>query len=547
MSGTWVLLDLLGGVALLLWGVRMVRTGITRAWGDSLRAFLERRLSNRAAAFGGGVAASTVLGSATATTLIVASLAGAGAVQPATGLAVLLGADVGSAVVSGLLASGSSLVMSLAPLMLLAGYVTFSAATEFRPRNAGRVLLGFGLMFLALGLIIGATAPLRGAGLFHQVLGAIAAEPMLAFLGGAILAWLCHSTMAVVLLLSSFVLNGSLAPDDVLPFVLGLNFGGGLPAISATLDQPALARRLPIANMICRGTLAVGLLAVSGLLPPMPLAGSQGVALLHAAFNILAALVFLPLTGPLLRAVERLVPDHGPDHGGGPQHLNRSALAMPSVALTNAALETVQMAGLVTRMQVTALEALSSGRLEPLQALGLMDARIGTILRAVQTYLQELSEAELSDAQSRRARDILIYASNLEHAGDLIKLNLADRVRRKVRQKIDLPPEELAAISRLSGIIETSLQLIPGAVASDDVGAATQLASQKDTFRRSEETEAEAHLGRDGASRNPRVSALFLDIVRDLHGINSRIAAAGYPRVLGAGMMRETRLIAAEE
>lgn len=547
MSGTWVLLDLLGGVALLLWGVRMVRTGITRAWGDSLRGFLERRLYNRAAAFGGGVVASTVLGSATATTLIVASLAGAGAVRAATGLAVLLGADVGSAVVSGLLASGSSVVTSLAPLLLFVGYVTFSTATEFRPRNTGRVFIGFGLMFLALGLIIGATAPLRGAILFHQVLGAIAAEPMLAFLGGAILAWLCHSTLAVVLLLSSFVVNGSLAADHVLPFVLGLNFGGGLPTITATLDQPVAARRLPIANMICRGSLALGLLAVSGLFPPMPLSGPEAVAALHAAFNILAALVFLPLTLPVLRAVDRMVTDPGSDAADGVQYLNRAALAMPSVALTNAALETVQMAGLVARMQATALEALTSGRLEPLQGIGLMDARVGTILRAVQTYLQELSEADLSESQSRRAREILIYASNLEHAGDLIKLNLADRVRRKVRQKIGLPPEELAAIARLSAIVEASLQLIPGAVASDEVAAATMLAQQKDAFRQAEEAESEAHLKRGGASRDPRVSALFLDIVRDLHGINSRIAAAGYPRVLGAGMLRETRLIAAEE
>lgn len=114
-------------------------------------------------AFGGGVAVTALLGSSTAMALIVAGLAGSGTIGGATGLAVLLGADVGSAVVSGIFASGSSIAAGLAPLFLFAGYVTFSASTEFRPRNIGRLLMGLGFMLLALKGIVSATAPLREA------------------------------------------------------------------------------------------------------------------------------------------------------------------------------------------------------------------------------------------------------------------------------------------------------------------------------------------------------------------------------------------------
>ena len=200
-----------------------------RGWGDRLNGFIEQRLANRLTAFAGGVAATAILGSATAMALIVAGLAGSGGVSAATGLAVLLGADVGSAIVSGLFASGSSVASTFAPLLLFAGYLTFSFSVEFRPRNVGRVLIGLGLMLFALTLITSATAPLREATLFHDVLAAVAGEPVLGFLVGAMLAWMCHSTLAVVLLIASLLVSGSLEIAGAVPLILGVNFGGGLP------------------------------------------------------------------------------------------------------------------------------------------------------------------------------------------------------------------------------------------------------------------------------------------------------------------------------
>ncbi|HLF21786.1 MAG TPA: Na/Pi cotransporter family protein, partial [Aestuariivirga sp.] len=118
--GTQVIVNLLGGVALLLWGVRMVRTGIMRAWGDRLKRFIEHRLGGRLQAMAAGGAATAILGSGTAMTLIVAGIAASGAIGTALGLAVLLGADMGSAIVSSLFASGSTLALWASPILLFA-------------------------------------------------------------------------------------------------------------------------------------------------------------------------------------------------------------------------------------------------------------------------------------------------------------------------------------------------------------------------------------------------------------------------------------------
>ena len=549
-SGTFVIVELLGGVALLLWGVRMVRTGVMRGWGDRLQLFVEQRLSNRLTAFGGGIAATAVLGSATAMALIIAGLAGAGAIGATTGLAVLLGADIGSALVSGLFASGSSLATTLAPLFLFAGYLTFGASNEFRPRNAGRIMMGLGLMLLALKVIVSATAPLREATLFHDVLAAIANEPVLGFLVGAGLAWFCHSTLAVILLIASLLTNGSLEVAGAVPLILGVNFGGGLPAVSATLDQPSVARRLPVANLLCRGLLAIALLplarqivdAAAGV-PLDPLHVAVG---LHAAFNLTVAAVFLPISPVVVRFVDRLIPNASAadDPLATPRYLDSASLTTPAVALSNATIETIRMSELLERMFKMSLTALSSSRLETLKEVNAIDFKLGTYMGSVHAYLGRLAQGELSGGDTRRAFEIMLFASNLEHAGDVIKLNLADRIRAKIKQDIQLAPSQREALDMLCDEVAVSLRLVPVALSSRDVGAAARLASQKDRFRALEERAINEHLGREGMEKGVslRSNALFIDLIGDLHRINSHIAAAAYPLIQAAGLLNTTRL-----
>ncbi|AWD23681.1 Na/Pi cotransporter family protein [Fuscovulum blasticum] len=550
MTGTFVILDLLGGVALLLWGVRMVRTGIERGWGDRLRGWLERRLSNRIAAFGGGLGVTAVLGSATATTLIASSLVGAGLLAPTTGLAVLLGADVGSAATAAVLASGSSVATMLAPVLIFAGYVTFGRSAEFRPRNMGRMLIGLGLMLFALKLVVGATAPLQQATLFHDVLDALAAEPFLAFLAGAILTWICHSSLTVVLLLTTFVMNGSLAPEQALPFVLGLNFGGGLPALSATLGQPAAARMLPVANLLCRGGLAVlAVLAMAPLLRGLTLlhlTPATAVAQMHLGFNLAAAAIFLPLAPQVLRLVGWLLPGEPPSEQEAtrPRYLTPSASMTPNMALTNAGLETSRMAEMVTRMVDLALDVLDSGKLESLRELQPLDDRLSAHLKALGHYLSGLTAEGQTGDEARRARMILHYAGSLEHAGDIIRRNLGDRARQKVRRNSVFDTMQQNSLAELRAVVQETLRVLPAALCSDDLEVAKDLASRKDAFRALEDRIVAVDLSQ--GSPDGSVAKLFLDILRDLHRINSVLAAAAYPRLAAAGLMHGSRLRAEE-
>ncbi|WP_294928837.1 Na/Pi cotransporter family protein [uncultured Paracoccus sp.] len=545
---TVVIVELLGGISLLLWGVRMVRTGVVRGWGDQLRIFLERQLRTRLRAFGSGVALTAVLGSSTATVLIVTGLVAGATVTPLTGLIVVLGADVGSALIAAALASGAGHTALLAPLALFAGYAVFTFSTGFRLRALGRVLMGLGMMLFALRLVVGAADPLREAGMFHAVIQALASEPFLAFLIAACLTWLAHSSLAILLMFSSFVLTGSLEAAQAVPFVLGLNFGAGLPAVTASLDQPPAARRVPLANLAARGIVAVaGLVLLPELRALTGATGLHGMALMagvHLGFNLTVALIFVPLAPLVLRIAERLVPDaeQPADAIGPPRYLNIEAVISPQQALSNASVETLRMAEIVERMLTLSLAALRSGRLENLRQVNESHDLLLTYAGSVNNYLGALPDA--SPAEARQAFVIMNCVSNLAHAGDVIKRNLSRRITTKARIGAAFDARQDGEIARLTGIIQDSLRLLAPALTAADIETAAELARQKDRFRAAEDEIVKTWLSLSRSGANPAAISvtLFIDIVHDLHRINSHVASSGYPVVSAAGLLRTSRI-----
>ena len=547
---TLVILNLLGGVALLLWGVRMVRTGILRVWEEQLKYFIEYRLGNRFSALAAGLAATLVLGSGTATALIVTNIASTGALPAGLGLSVLLGADAGSSLIAALVASGSNIALWTSPAFLFIGYIVFQSSEELKPHNAGRVLIGLGLMLLSLRLISQATTPLGEASLFHQVLAAVGQAPILAFLIGGLMAWGFHSTLAAILLIGSLMVNGSLALPSALPFLLGINCGGGLPAFLASLGLPPEARRLPLANLLARAFLAVILLGFPQylmlLLPVAPANPLNWALGFHVAFNFAVAILFLPFVSLIAMLVRRLVPDSTTpeDPLRRPRYLDPTVIASPAMALANSNIELARMGEILDRMFQTALKAMAGSSLEMLKQLAEQDTRLNSYQQAIQSYVNDVSQGKLSAEDSRRALEVTLYASNLEHAGDIIQLNLSDRIHAKIKEGLEFSGDEQAALAELSLIIQNNIRLAASVINSRDVAAAQHLIGQKDEFRQLENRMMEAHFTTSLANKATalRQSALFIDIIRDLHRVNSHVVAAGYPIVDDAGLLRSSRL-----
>ncbi|MCC6716651.1 MAG: Na/Pi cotransporter family protein, partial [Acetobacteraceae bacterium] len=341
------LIDLAGTVALLLWGVRMVQTGVQRAFGPDLRRFLEGALRGRLAAFAAGLGVTAILQSSTATGLMVAGFAALGLVGLVPALAVLLGAGVGTTLIVQVL---SFQVAGLAPALFLVGFVMFRRGGSDRVRDLGRVVIGLGLMLLSLQLLHGLTSPFEDAPSLRLFLGAVASEPVLAVLLAAIVTWAAHSSIAIVLLVMSLATKGVVPPMAAMALVIGANLGTAVnPILEGNAGDDPAGRRLSIGNFILRVLAAIATLAVLA-----PLAGElvrwiddpgRLVALFHTGFNLAIAALALPLLGPYAGLLRRVFPDRvDAVDPARPVYLREAAREVPAVAIGAAAREALRLA-----------------------------------------------------------------------------------------------------------------------------------------------------------------------------------------------------------
>src|SRR6185369_5593739 len=346
------LLNLLAAISLLVWGTHIVRTGVLRVFGENLRQILAKSFSNRFSAMFAGLGVTSVVQSSTATCLIVASFVGKGLVTTGAALAVMLGADVGSSV----MAVVFSLDLSwLSPLLIFVGVVLFVTKQDTGVGRIGRILIGLGLITLALQLIVGATRPLTESPAVRALLVALPNEVSLDIVVGAALTVMSYSSLAIVLLTATLAASGMLPTTVALGLVIGANLGSGLLAMIATGHASPQVRRLPVGNLLFK---IGGALIATPLLPEAHVllqdyVGTvhQQVVVFHLAFNLMLAVLFIALTGAVARISDRLLPAATAGAGTDrPRHLDPSALATPSLAISCAAREALHQADVVETM-----------------------------------------------------------------------------------------------------------------------------------------------------------------------------------------------------
>jgi phosphate:Na+ symporter len=549
MSGTLVLIELAGHVGLLLWGTHMVGSGVQRGFGAVLRHWLGRNLDNRLHAFLTGLGVTTLLQSSTATGLLATSFAATGVIALAPALAVMLGANVGTALLTQLLSFNVGLV---GPPLVLAGVLAFRWATNSRAKNLGRVGIGLGLMLMALAGLVHTLGPLENAPLLGPVMGSLSGDPVLAVLVAAILTWACHSSIAIVLLVGSFEASHVVGPTGALALVLGANLGGALPAL---LDASTrAAKRLPLGNLLVR---LVGILVALPFLPEIAQAldradpdSARLVVNFHLLFNVSLAAVFLGPVGLLARRLTRWLPDPpAPTDPSRPVHLDVAALDSATVALANASRETLRMADMVDSMLRDTLGVIyrdDRARAESVSATARCVDKLG---EAIRRYLADVGDGQSLDSQlGTRGQDVLSAVINLEHVADIIANSLVEFSLRSLRRGEKLAAEEFEIVAAMHGELVDCLRLAMAVFLQAEPSDAARLVASKVQFRAFDASAmalsaqllrtaaATVRLAdKDTAERVAEESGLFLRIVRDLRRIHSHLASFAYPVLHGAG------------
>lgn len=540
-----LLLNLAGAVALLLWAVRMIRTSVERAFMPQLRGALRHAADRRIEALAGGAAAALMLQSATAVAMLVVAFAEAGTLAAPVGLAVLLGADLGSAVVARILLAPIS---AIAPVLLVLGLGLFSRGARQSVKQGGRLMIGLALVLIALAMIREATLPLRESDLATMAFGYLEQDLVSAFVIGALLAWLMHSSVAAILTFATLALHGLVPALPAAALVLGANLGGAaIPVLLTTRAAPAI-RRILAANLMLRGgASATAMAAVAtwpGALGALGAGAGHQAINLHIAFNLLLALLALPLVGPALRATRFLIPDGAAAMPDRLSALDETVLGTPDRAFACVSRELLRMAERVQGMLVPAIRLYRDWDAGVAEAIAQGENDVDRMHFEIKLYVARTQEAALTAAQARRAMDLASVANNLEDAADTVSTDLVEMALRMQDRGFSFSEDGWRDLTGFHEHVMGNVRLALDVLMTGDTDTARQLVEEKDRIRQEEQRLQERHLERlrDGQPGTRETSNIHQETLRALKQVNTAFTLVAYPIAEEAGDLLASRL-----
>ncbi len=541
MSGAFLLLKIAGFVALLLWGTHMVTSGVLRGFGGELRQRIGGALSSTPRAFISGIVVTLALQSSTATGLMASSFAAHGILAAAPGFVLMLGANVGTALVTQVFAFPA---VALAAPLFLFGYTFFRKSSSTRWRNVGRALIGIGLMFLSLHELVSTFRPLGDIEVVREVLGSLESQVFLALLIGAIAAWICHSSVAVVLLVLSLASGGVLPLAASLAMVLGANLGGAVPPVMEA--QGSIAKRLPLGNLLVRAIgVALGMIALPAVVSLLEAWGHTGPRMVvdaHVVFNIALALLALPFSKMASAALVKLLPDPAvPTDPGQPRYLDKSLLQQSHLALATAEREVLRLADLVGEQLFHARQGLLHTNPDAVSLTGRVGDHVTSLGRSIQLYLAELPAADLSREEQERVKELLLFVINLEHVADMVPHHLVEPLAKRAEGGELLDAHGLKLLERVLDSLTEALGLAVASLLRQDLRSAQALVEKKVALRDLEQEWVRLR-PRQTVWPSARTGAVEVDVMlkalRECRRIHGHLGAIAYHLLDQAGRLR---------
>ncbi len=523
-------IDIFGGVALAVFGVRFLRKGLDRLFGGRWIPWLSRMARSRVRAFAAGIAIGTVAPSSTALSLVTQQMLDTGQIEAERLLAVVLGTNVGITVTVQLLAFH---IQDDAALFVLAGVVAFQFLRREAWRGAGQCLLALGFVFLAMQSIGQGAARLGDSPSMALWLRLLDRNPLLTAAFAAGFTMLVQSSTSSIGFALALSAGGLFGPGLVLPWVLGANLGIALTGLAVgwgTLE----GRRMGTANLIAKLALALPLLLLApggggGLEPVLPGSPARQIALLHTGFNLLVGAVFLPLLGPATRLARFLAAPPAQALGVAATHLDPRALDTPAVALANATRETLRMADAVKAMFHHYWRCCAERDPVLLRRIRQEDDRVDGAYEGIKTYLSRIREG-LSEEEARWQFALLTFSNELESVGDIIDRNLCGTLKKLSAGGAELPPDDRRVLAELHERVAARFETAVGLLARHGGGQVQEFLDGKESLNewcRRAEREHYARLGAPDAGALA-TSACFLDMLHGFRRVNSHISAIGY-------------------
>lgn len=545
------LIEIFAATMLLLFAVRLVRTGIERRFGALFQSILTQH-SNGFVAGGAGMVLATILQSSAAVAVLLTGFAAAGMVSFGIALAGVLGADLGSALIIQVLSYDLGW---LQPVLLALGGWLYLKSDRANVRLMGRIILGVAFILVSLQFLRDAVEPIRESAFLPAIAGYLETDYFSAFIVGAVLAFVMHSSVATILMCVTLVQIGAIPFAAGLSLVLGANLGSAFIPIWLTRDLTVSARRIPLANLLLRGSAAIVLLFavnISGAHEMLMIAGAgQSLILAHIAFNFVVFVLATGFVNWMERPLTVLLPEakaetNVMDHfSGAIGPLSDPGATEANVAMSSVRHELLQMVTQVERMFRPVLDVYEQDNSDAIAALWQQDERVNAQLTEIRRFVARMPRQNMSKAQIKTARGLVEYAIRLEAAGDVVSNRMTRTAQIKHTEHSEFSVQGWKELKDLHGAILESFSLARHVLLVDDMDCARRLVLEKAEVKRLSRNSRKAHLKRleRGQTESFRSSDLHLETLRAMRDLHGHVAAVAYPILYRNGQVLETRLV----
>ena len=539
-----ILIGLLGGLALFLFGMEQMTDALKIVAGNGMKNLLAKLTTNRFTSLGAGAMVTAIIQSSSVTTVLVVGFISAGLMSLEQSIGVIIGANIGTTITAQIIAFK---VTHYALVLVIVGFgIGFFSKTN-RVKQYGFMVMGLGLIFFGMNLMSEATHPLRSYPPFIELMQGMT-NPFLAILISAIFTSVVQSSSATTGIIIVLAGQGLISLETGIALALGANLGTCVTAMLATIGQSREALQAALVHVIFNvgGILIwigfIGQLAeLVRLISPAPTDLSEIEALAavaprqianaHTLFNVINAFIFILLVKPLANLVRWLAPTKSimETQTIFPRYLDENMLETPDLALYGVQLELKRLGNYTLQMVREAQPIVFQGSKDDLNALAKMDDNVDNLYAGIIIYLRRLSREEMLTYQSKQLSDYMAIANYAESIGDMVETNLVEAGHARLEREVQISPSTQTYLKNLHEKVYWSVDQALKAVDGYDVQLAQQVIAAKADVNHLAD-EAERHLARRLIVEEPnrldafRLESELIEYLKRVYYFAKRIA-----------------------
>ena len=516
-----IIIKLLGGLGLFIYGMKVMGDGLENAAGEGLKRILEKVTKNPIVAVIVGAIVTAVIQSSSATTVMVVGFVNAGLMNLAQAAGIIMGANIGTTITAQLVAFKLD---TIAPLFVFVGAMMVMFVKVKKRREVGNIVLGFGILFTGMGAMSGAMKPLTSSPIFQHALAAVGSHWYFGIIAGALITAILQSSSATTGILVALATAGAVDIKMALPIIFGCNIGTCVTAMIATVGTNKTAHRAAMLHLLFNitGTVLFLPLLITGWLGDFVSLFSDSVtrqiANSHTIFNVENTVVMLPLIPVLIKAVHKIVPGED-DEKMGPKYIDDRLLETPVIAAGQVIKETIRMANKAKKSLELSMKAFLNNDEKLAEKVYANETLINTLEECITTYLVGLSKCELSDKEKNIVGATFHIVNDIERIGDHAE-NLADLTVQKINKRLDYTEEAIEEIKTMYNTTLKALDIAIECYEKRDVFKAKSIQDVEAQIDRQQKKYRDLHIKRlHEGSCNAYTGAIYLDLLSNLERI----------------------------